>query len=439
VEASAEAKVKRLAASLSSEEDALPLNIKKLLSNFLSQTERIADNDFGGFGQTEKFPFAPQLSTLLQINSIQKDPQLHQFLETTFQAMLGGGLRDHVGGGFFRYSDTRKWSAPHFEQMLYTQALLAPLLLEAGKQWRKPAYFEASRDVLVGMINFFQRDDGLFRAALSAVSKDGIAGGYYLWTDKELRQLLGEQFSAVYPLPLGGQSKYLPLIQASGKRRLDIRERLLGAREARQLKTDEKALLGWNGLALSALARGAELNPAIQTAGEQLFKQLQPLLNAKDLPRLIDAKAAGPAQLADQVYLAQGLYDWARATQNESALKQLLVLLHDIYDRYYFDGNWQAATDKPLIGKLRSAALVDNELPSPTGVWLKVAGQLLNNSFTSKTETGRKALEALQLAVDTVRKQLPDTLEDNAFFHGTSLTALLKLTVQKHSQQETAK
>jgi len=116
--------------SFGSSSNAFPLDIKKLLNNFLSQTERIADNDFGGFGQTEKFPFAPQLATLLHIDSIQQDPQLRQFLETTLQAMIGGGLRDHVGGGFFRYSDTREWSAPHFEQMLYTQALLAPLLLK---------------------------------------------------------------------------------------------------------------------------------------------------------------------------------------------------------------------------------------------------------------------------------------------------------------------
>jgi uncharacterized protein YyaL (SSP411 family) len=439
VEASAEAKVKRLGASLSSEADALPLNIKRLLTNFLSQTERIADNNFGGFGQAEKFPFAPQLVTLLHINSIQKDPQLRQFLETTFQAMLGGGLRDHVGGGFFRYSDTREWSAPHFEQMLYTQALLAPLLLEAGKQWRKPAYLEASREVLMGMIKFFQRDDGLFRAALSAVSAKGMAGGYYLWTDTELRQLLGEQLSAVYPLPLGGQSKYLPLIQVSGKRRLDIRNRLLNARASRKLKTDEKALLGWNGLALSALAGGFELSPVIRASGERLFKQLQLFLNANDLPRLIDDKTAGLAQLADQMYLAQGLYDWASVTQNESALKQLLVLLHQLYERYFLDGNWQAATDKPLIGKLRSAALVDDELPSPTGVWLEVSNQLLERSSTFEAEAGRKSLEVLELALNAVREKLPDTMEDNAFFHGTSLTALLKMTVQKHSQQEPSK
>ena len=439
VEASATAKVSRLKSSMSAKESIRPVNIKTFLNNFLQQTERIADNDFGGFGQTEKFPFAPQLATLLTVDSVQQDPQLRSFLDTTLQAMLGGGLRDHIGGGFFRYSDTREWSAPHFEQMLYTQALLAPLLHQAGKQWGKPTYIEASREVLLSMIRFFQRDDGLFRAALSAVSKQGTAGGYYLWTEKELRQLLGRQFSSIYPLPLGGQSQYLPLILASGNTRLGIRTRLLKSRDTRQLKTDEKALLGWNGLALSALAQGIELSPVIQSAGERLFKQLQSLLDSSELPRLIDNDAAGAAQLADQAYLALGLYDWARATDNRAILKELVSRLNDLYQRYYLAGNWQAATDKPLIGKLRSPALVDNELPSPTGVWLHLASQLLGGSFTAETKAERDAVEALQLALSEVRKQLPDTLEDNAFFHGTTLTALLKIATQKNNQQEATK
>ena len=439
VEASAQAKVARLRSSMSADQSARSVNIKALLTNFLQQTERIADNEFGGFGQTEKFPFAPQLATLLQIDSVQQDPQLRHFLDTTLQAMLGGGLRDHVGGGFFRYSDTREWSAPHFEQMLYTQALLPPLLLEAGKQWSKPAYIHASREVLLSMVSFFQRDDGLFRGALSAVSKKGTAGGYYLWTEKEFRQQLGKQFSSIYPLPLGDQSEFLPLIQASGKDRQILRARLLESRAMRQLKTDEKALLGWNGLALSALAHGMQLSPVIKDAGERLFKQLQPIIHQKNIPRLIDTKTAGVAQLADQVYLALGLYDWADATENKQTLEELVSLLNDLYQQYYSKGSWRAATDKPLIGKLRSPALVDNELPSPTGMWLHVASQLVNNADLAETTTNQQAISALQSSVKTVREQLPDTLEDSAFLHGTTLAALLRLAIQNKSPQEATK
>jgi len=118
---------------------------------------------------------------------------------------------------------------------------------------------------------------------------------------------------------------------------------------------------------------------------------------------------------------------------------QLVTLLNDIYKRFHLDGNWQAATDKPLIGKLRSTALVDNELPSASGAWLSLASQLLGGNFSSESKAERESLIALQQALNTVRKKLPDTLEDNAFFHGTSLTALLKLSIQKHNQQEPAK
>jgi len=434
VESSAQEKVRRLKSSLNTQISTRPLKIQRLLNNFLEQSQRIADNEFGGFGQTEKFPLLPQLATLLDLDGLQNNAQLRTFLQTTLQAMLGSGLRDHVGGGFFRYSDTRKWSAPHFEQMLHSQALIAPLLLQAGKQWKTPTYTEAAREVLLGMIKYFQRSDGLFRAALSAVSRDGVAGGYYLWTDKELRKLLGEQFPAIYPLPLGGQSTYLPLITVSGKNRVNIRQRLLKARESRQLKTDDKALLGWNGLALSALASAIELSPAIRNAGERLFNQLKPLLDKDELPKLIGAQEAGQAQLTDRIYLVQGLHDWARATQNESLQQKIPGQLSALFKHYYDKGNWQAATDKPLIGQLRSPALVDNELPSPTGIWLKLANQLLMDVDPASRKANPLHLADLQTAFDTVSQKLPDTLEDNAFFHGTSLSALLKHILQKQSQ-----
>ena len=437
VETSAQNKAKRLEAQPASQESTQKINTRTLLNNFLAQTERIADNDFGGFGQTEKFPFAPQLATLLNIDRAQNAPQLRTFLQTTLQAMLGSGLRDHVGGGFFRYSDTREWSAPHFEQMLHTQALMAPLLLQAGKQWKNPAYVKAGREVILAMVNHFQRSDGLFRAALSAVSEDGVAGGYYLWTETALRKILGEQYSAIYPLPLSGQSHYLPLIRVNDNSRLQVRQRLLTARQARQLKTDDKALLGWNGLALSALAAGIELAPSIRLSGERLVERLKPLLANNRLPRLIDASEAGPAQLADQIYLAQGLYDWARATQNKSLKLQAAKQIHVLFQRYFYQGNWQAAINKPLIGELRSAALVDNELPSPSGLWLKLVNQILYDTKPLEKNTSALITTDLRSALETVTQHLTDELEDNAFFHGTTLTALLQIATLKNQPQET--
>lgn len=436
IEASAATKSKQLISPSTSKANATTLDKQSLLNNFLEQSQRIADNDYGGFGQTEKFPFAPQLATLLYLDRLKQTPQveLRNFLMITLQAMMGGGLRDHVGGGFFRYSDNRQWSAPHFEQMLYTQALMAPLLLQAGEQWKNGAFTEAGSEVLLGMINHFQRPDGLFRTALSAVSEKGQAGGYYLWTESNLKKLLGRDYSNIYALDTGTPKQYLPLIQVSGLQRMSIRQRLLNERQKRQMKYDDKALLGWNGLALSALARGSQLHPSIYDAGARLYQQLEPLLAMETLPRLIDTKQAGPAQFTDQVYFAHGLYEWGAASKNQSLISQAGRLLLTLYENYYQNGYWQAASDKPLIGEQLSQALVDTELPSASGLWLKTSSQLLNES--AHNDSSEKQTIALQQALKTISKQLPDTLVDDAFFHGTSLSALLYIATQNHAAKE---
>lgn len=438
MEASAERKAEQLKSSFNTSTELAPLKLQTLLNNYLEQSQRIADNEFGGFGTAEKFPFAPQLSTLLYLDRIKTKPsaELREFLNTSLQAMIGGGLRDHVGGGFFRYSDNKQWTAPHFEQMLYTQALIAPLLLQAGEQWNDPAYTEAGSEVLLGMINYFQKSDGSFRAALSAVSEMGNAGEYYLWSQTELKKTLGKDVSAIYPLKTGSEDKNLPLIMTQGLHRMTIRQRLFSQRQTRQLSYDDKSLLGWNGLALAALSRGHELHPSISKSGRRLFKQLEPLLTEQTLPQLIAVDNAEPAQLTDQVYFAYGLFEWALVTDNVTLLERVSQKMLQIYQNNYADNHWKAAIDKPLIGNQKSRALVDTQLPSATGLWLLTSNQLINYFSSRKSTSNEADLKALRHARDTVVTQLPDSLVDDAFFHGTNLRALLYQTTQNSISQE---
>ena len=433
VQASAVKKANQLKQTPSNSDSGTTLDTARLLKNYLTQTQRTADNEYGGFGQSEKFPLLPQLSTLLQLEKLDPNPALSEFLETSLQAMLGGALRDHIGGGFFRYSDTREWSAPHFEQMLYTQALVAPLLFDAAEQWNQPDLGAAATEVLQAMIAFFQREDGLFRSALSAVSEQGESGGYYLWTNQQLMSLLGKDFTKIYSQPIGTAGNVLPLITVNGNQRQRVRQTLLQTRNLRSLKSDDKALLGWNGLALVALARGQHLSPKIHRTGSRLFETLLPLTKTANWPRLIGVPEAGPAQLADKVYLLAGLQSWALVTRDKESLSEISTLISSIHHQHFLNGQWQAAKDKPLIGRLVSPALVDTELPSPTGLWLQVA---LNQLKVADTSASQPDITTLKTRIEQVLNTLPDTLEDNAFFHATTLSALIQHSRWQNRQQK---
>lgn len=406
------------------------------LNAFTSHADQLIDPTFGGFGRAEKFPYAPQLALTLYLDIQDRTTDFGGLVDLSLQGLIGGGLRDHVGGGFFRYSDTDDWSTPHFEQMLYTQALLASLLLEAGVGYKKAGYIQAADEVLLGMINHFQREDGLFRAGLSALDENGRAGGYYLWSEKQLKDILGKDLNTIYALPLGTPSYHLPLIKVTGSHRLRIRQRLLAARQHRSQKTDDKALLGWNGLALSALAHARALNPAIQQAGEALFKKLSPYLYKQRLPRLIDYPKAGDAQFTDKVYLAYGLHAWTQVTGNAQLRVALSTFMYNLYQQHYHEGLWKVATDKPLLGDLRTPALIDTQLPSPTGLWLQITGELLNGFYDAGlSPESHESIQSLESAFKRVAEQLPESLTENAFFHATTIKALINDTLLKHQRK----
>lgn len=387
-------------------------DLQSWLGVFLQQVNKLADEDYGGFGDQEKFPYLPQLSALLTLQQINPNAAVQDFLDTSFAAMIGGGLRDHLGGGFFRYTDDRDWTAPHYEQMLYTQALIAPLLLRFGTEYKQPVYIRTAQETLLAMITNFRRDDGLFRASLFATSEEGKQGGYYLWQADELQKILGEDASRIINLR-GDSETILPFVLVQPDTAQNIRARLLTERNKRHLQVDDKALLGWNGLALSALTAGYELDVKIQQAGQQLAAQLLALTKEQRYPRLLGDTGYVATTLADQVYLAQGLADWGEVVQSEAylnAARQLLLRIH----RDYYAAGWQYIQDNPLLGTLNRALIADSQLPSPSALWLRLAWQL--------AESGSD----LQQQADAVAVTLPENLQAQAFFHATHTATLVE-------------
>ncbi|HWZ94062.1 MAG TPA: thioredoxin domain-containing protein [Opitutaceae bacterium] len=286
--------------------------------------EESFDEEHGGFGRAPKFPRGSMLNFLFRCAALQGAGSdggraAVRMAAATLQAMAQGGLHDHVGGGYHRYSVDARWLVPHFEKMLYDQAQIAVNFIEAHQAMGDPRHAWAARDIFDYVLRDLAHPDGGFFSAEdadSAVDAGGTEqaeGAFYLWTADELRTVLGGDFGLVAEhfgvsedgnVPPGDD----PHGEFSGKNILAQRQplaataRALGLtpeeaneklvtvlarlREARALRPrphlDDKILTAWNGLMISALARGAQVLNSLCHSGRS--EESQPSL-ASELPR----------------------------------------------------------------------------------------------------------------------------------------------------------
>jgi uncharacterized protein YyaL (SSP411 family) len=250
-------------------------SVARILETFVQQSNQIADELEGGFGDTSKFPSVPQLRTLLLVQSMAQEFDLTEFLMLTLRQMADNGLRDHLGGGFFRYTTDPNWLTPHFEKMLYDNALLADLYLQAAEILETPSLALVAHDTLDFMLAELWRD-GAFDSSLSAVDDKDVEGGYYLWDRETLERVLDDDERRVAGLAwqLTGtppfEQGYLPVAgadratiaeqlaidgEAVDALMISARDKLRAERRSRTLPRDTKQLTAWNGIALGALAR----------------------------------------------------------------------------------------------------------------------------------------------------------------------------------------
>ena len=167
--------------------------VRALADAFTQQASETADGLAGGFGQSQKFPSAPQLALLLDSQRREPVEALAEFLRLTFGAMASLGLRDQLGGGFFRYVTDPGWQVPHFEKMLYDNALLAELYFEAADVLDEPAFESIGMDTLAFMVRELAAPAGGFYSSLSAVDAADVEGGYYLFDADDLERVLDEE------------------------------------------------------------------------------------------------------------------------------------------------------------------------------------------------------------------------------------------------------
>ena len=386
-----------------------PLDPGALREALLSQAATVADAMEGGFGNQSRFPMAPQLMALLQLQATAPQPELAEFLTLTLDKMADEGLRDQLAGGFFRYTVDPSWQVPHFEKMLYTQAQLSEIYLRAAELFSRQDYAEVARDTLEFVLREMAAPQGGYVASFSAVDGAGEEGGVYLWNIDELHALFGEEDTALarrywrmqdLPVLDGGHlprrgedistiARVTNLSEEELAATMEaINSVLLVVRGERELPIDHKSLAGWNGLMLGALARAARQwqDPRLRKAASDLRDYLRnQLWDGKQLRRaLADGGVIGKASIEDYAYVAYGMAQYAELSGDPVDRTFVAVLLNLAWQRYYGPGGWRR-DDRPLIpGMAAESAMPEGALPSPSALLVRVALQSDDPALVAK-------------------------------------------------------
>lgn len=360
---------------------------RELVRQAVSQFAQSYDERWGGFGAAPKFPTPHNLIFLLRYAQLAKEEHAREMALHTLNNMYRGGLFDHVGGGFSRYSTDQHWLVPHFEKMLYDNALLALAYTEAFQHTRCPIYGEITRRTLDYVLRELSGPQGGFCCGQDADS-DGVEGKYYALTPDELAQALGGvdglRFCQWYGITPEGNFEGKSIPNLLGQSQFDqdpedmaaLREQMYAYRLSRTaLHRDDKVLTAWNGLVMAALARAGLVldEPWYLDAARQTAEFLAEKLTTSDgrlLARWRDGDAAHPGKLDDYAFLAYGLLELYSATFDASYLTRA-VGLADCLLKLFFDGERggfypYASNGEQLLTRTKEA--YDGAMPSGNSI-----------------------------------------------------------------------
>ncbi len=408
-----------------------------LVERALDELKKSFDAERGGFGTAPKFPPHQSLALIQgELGRGREDAELERILDLTLEAMALGGIHDHIGGGFHRYSTDSRWFLPHFEKMLYDNAQLLPVYAEAWRRTGRRDFAAAARGIAGWVLRELRDEEGGFHSAYDADS-EGEEGLFYLWTEAELREVLGDEEGALFaraygvedggnyheeatdhrpgtsilylPRPLAelAEDESLPLAELEARLDAD-RERLLERRAGRVWPLrDDKVLAAWNGLMIAGLARAGEImdEPAwTRAAAEAADFVLAEMRADGRLLRSYRARRAGlAAYLDDYAFLADGLLALHAVGGDPVRLEQARALADTLLVRYWDDGeggfHFTADDHEELL--VRSKDPFDAALPSGNGVATRVLLRLAELTGEGiYRERARDCLEAFTPAME---------------------------------------
>jgi uncharacterized protein len=392
------------------------------------------DRAWGGFGRSPKFPRPAVLQLLLREHRRTGEREPLDAVTRTLERMAAGGIHDHVGGGFHRYAVDDKWRVPHFEKMLYDNAQLATVYLEAHQATGRADFAEVARRTLDFLLRELAAEGGGFHAAIDADSA-GEEGTYYVWTAAEIDRVVGAAAGRIvreaWGVTVGGNFEHganilwQPLALEDTAARLGIaaervraeleaaRPVLLAARERRvRPHVDRKLLVGWNGLAIGALARGAlvvgepRYRDAARAAASRLLDQARP--DGVLARALADGRPLGQGFLDDHAYLAAGLLDLFEADPDPRWLREALAL-HGELERRFRDpagGYFRSGTHHERL-PVRDKPDHDDDLPAGNSI---AALTLLRLAELTGDDRHRDAAAALLRAFAGTLTKAPASL-----------------------------
>ncbi len=377
-----------------------------LIDRAYAQIKKSYDNRYGGFEPAPKFPTPHRLLFLLRCYLRQEDQMALEMVEKTLTAMRLGGVWDHVGFGFHRYSTDTQWLLPHFEKMLYDQAMMTLPYLETYQITRNPFYARTVEEIFAYVLRDMHSQEGGFYSAEDADS-EGEEGKFYVWTDEEFSSVLGKEdatvWSRVFNLKKDGNFidessrnstgtnilhlKNMPAAVAKEigadeddllKNWETVRQKLFQYREKRvhPLK-DDKILTDWNGMMIAALSRGARIldQPRYKDAAVRAARFILERMRGADgrlFHRYREGDVAIDGHAEDYAYFIFGLLELYQATFDPVYLKESLdfqkQMLDDFWDQK--NGGFYSTSKSSRDLPVRPKELYDGAIPSANSMAL---------------------------------------------------------------------
>ncbi|MFM7150650.1 MAG: thioredoxin domain-containing protein [Gemmataceae bacterium] len=414
---------------ISGSEDALSPDLIRQAGRYL---ERAFDPTHGGFGQAPKFLHTMDLRLLLRIAKRWTDSNALHMVRHTLEKMALGGIHDHLGGGFARYSTDSQWFVPHFEKMLYDNALLVTTYCEAYQVEKRDLYKNTVESTLEWVHREMTASEGPFFSALDADS-EGEEGKFYVWTREEIEKVLGTDeadfFCGVFGVSKHGnwEDPHAPgvpknilhrkktdeqIARSPGTTVADIhdkikksREKLREAREQRvRPGLDDKVLTSWNGLMITALATASQVfdRPDYADRARRAARFILENMVGKDGQLFRTWSRGGTAKLngylEDYAFFLEGLLTLHEATSEVDWLKAAIRIADKMVDQFSDDKQggffYTARNHEALIARTRD--LHDNATPSASSV--AVTALLRLSEWTGRADYHEIARKSLQLS-----------------------------------------
>ena len=356
---------------------------------------REVDGRHGGIGGAPKFPQCSMLELLWRSHLRTGSQLMKTAVVLSMERMCQGGIYDHLGGGFARYSTDERWLAPHFEKMLYDNAQLLDLLCHVWQETGEPLFAARAAETVAWVLREMRTGEGAFASALDADS-EGEEGRFYVWDEAEVDAVLGEDadyFKAVYDVGAGGNWEGKTILNRLLPPRLDgapdearlarLRTALLARRAGRERPGwDDKVLADWNGLMIAALANAAKVfgEPAWLDAAAEAFDHVAGPMAAGE--RLRHAARHGRSKevefLDDYAEMARAALLLAEATGDAAYIERAQAWLA-VLDAHYWDGaegGYFYAPDDAEASISRTKTAHDAATPAGNGTLVGVLARL---------------------------------------------------------------